>query len=86
MELISAEGLRQDGRRALELRRLSCRLSLLPAADGSALLEQGNTKVLAAVFGPREAERRADQQHDRCSIAVDVSFVRAAYRAAAVAL
>ena len=36
-------------------------------ADGSAYLEQGNTKVLAAVYGPHDISRdtRLRQQHDR---------------------
>ena len=71
-----AEGLRQDGRRAGELRRLRCRLGVLGDADGSALLDSGATKVLAAVYGPREVPQRGDAQHDRCVIRVDFTFVR----------
>jgi exosome complex component RRP41 len=71
------EGFRQDGRRPLELRRMRCRLSVLPAADGSALLDQGTTKVLAAVYGPREVPQRGDVLHDRCSIRCDCTYVRA---------
>ncbi|KAJ2782640.1 hypothetical protein H4R18_002160 [Coemansia javaensis] len=57
-ELLSPEGLRVDGRRANELRRILCRASVLNTADGSAYYEQGNTKVLVAVYGPREARIR----------------------------
>ena len=39
------QGLRLDGRRAGELRRLQCRMGVYGQADGSAYLEQGNTKV-----------------------------------------
>ena len=46
MELISPEGLRQDGRRALELRQLCCSFGVIDKADGSAQHEMGNTKVL----------------------------------------
>ncbi len=53
-ELLSDHGLRLDGRRAEELRRLRCRVGIFGQADGSAYLEQGNTKVLAAVYGPHE--------------------------------
>ena len=35
------------------------------SADGSAVFEAGNTKVLAAVYGPREAPMRSDALHDR---------------------
>lgn len=47
-------GLRLDGRRPHELRRIECSLGLLTQADGSAYLEQGNTKVLATVYGPHD--------------------------------
>lgn len=46
MEYVSPEGLRLDGRRAKELRALRCQLNPLPQADGSALFEMGNTKVM----------------------------------------
>lgn len=54
MEVISPEGLRQDGRTATCLRDISCRLGLYDRPNGSAYIEMGNTKVLAAVYGPRE--------------------------------
>ena len=54
MELLSDQGLRLDGRRANELRQIRCRLGVFSQTDGSAYLEQGNTKVLAAVYGPHE--------------------------------
>ena len=34
--------------------RIQCSLGIFQQADGSAYLEQGNTKVLAAVYGPHE--------------------------------
>ena len=63
LEFISPEGLRLDGRRANELRCIKCRMGVLTRADGSAYFEQGNTKVLAAVFGPQEV-RRGKGKHD----------------------
>lgn len=56
LELVSLDGLRIDGRRAGEVRKISCSLGVLASADGSAYFEQGNTKVLAAVYGPREGK------------------------------
>lgn len=53
-ELLSKIGLRLDGRRANELRRIRCKLGVFTEPDGSAYLEQGLTKVLAAVYGPHE--------------------------------
>ena len=54
LELLSDQGFRVDGRRPHELRKIQCRLSVFKQADGSAYIEQGNTKVLAAVYGPHE--------------------------------
>ena len=54
LELLSDQGFRIDGRRSSELRRIQCRLGVFSQADGSAYVEQGNTKVLAAVYGPHE--------------------------------
>lgn len=44
-------------------------LGTLPQADGSAIFELGNTKVLATVHGPREA-KSSRSLHDRASIKV----------------
>ena len=54
VELLSDEGYRIDGRKINELRHIQCKLGVFSQADGSAYLEQGNTKVLAAVYGPHE--------------------------------
>jgi len=54
MDLLSEQGLRLDGRRADELRNIRCKLGVFSQPDGSAYLEQGNTKVLAAVYGPHQ--------------------------------
>ena len=64
-EVLSPEGLRLDGRRPGEIRRLRCQLSAEPKADGSAYLEQGNTKVLVTVTGPHEVSSQRKAQHDR---------------------
>lgn len=53
-DLLSSQGLRLDGRRPNELRRIRCKLGVFTQSDGSAYLEQGNTKVLAAVYGPHQ--------------------------------
>ena len=50
-EILSPEGLRLDGRRPGEIRRLRCQMSAEPKADGSAYLEQGNTKGLVTGCG-----------------------------------
>lgn len=53
-DLISDQGLRFDGRRANELRRIQCKLGVFSQSDGSSYLEMGNTKVLVAVYGPHQ--------------------------------
>ena len=54
LEMLSDQGFRIDGRRPQELRRIQCRLGVFEQADGSAYIEQGNTKVLATVYGHHE--------------------------------
>ncbi len=46
---------RLDGRGFNDLRPLKVEASVLKNADGSAYVEWGNNKILAAVFGPKEA-------------------------------
>ncbi|KAK3844807.1 MAG: ribosomal protein S5 domain 2-type protein [Linnemannia gamsii] len=72
-ELLSPEGLRIDGRRPAELRKITSTTCVLSQADGSAYLEHGNTKVLAAVYGPREARHRALVLHDRAILNVELN-------------
>lgn len=57
-DLLSSQGLRLDGRRPNELRIIKCKLGVFTQPDGSAYLEQGNTKVLAAVYGPHQAKNK----------------------------
>lgn len=58
LELLSDQGYRIDGRRAGELRKIQARMGVFAQADGSAYIEQGNTKALAVVYGPHEASKR----------------------------
>jgi exosome complex component RRP41 len=51
-------GKRLDGRRFDEVRNIKITASPLKNADGSAYIEWGNNKILAAVYGPREATPR----------------------------
>uniref|UniRef100_A0A914UH32 Putative exosome complex component RRP41 n=1 Tax=Plectus sambesii TaxID=2011161 RepID=A0A914UH32_9BILA len=68
MDLLSEHGYRQDGRKPNQIRNINCRLGVYSQADGSAYLEQGNTKVLAAVYGPHEAKQRSRILEDQCLI------------------
>ena len=58
LELVNKDGIRLDGRTAGELRPLKIEAGVLENADGSAYLEVGKNKVLAAVYGPRECHPR----------------------------
>ncbi|KAM8811160.1 exosome complex component RRP41 [Eudromia elegans] len=74
-ELLSAEGFRADGRRAAELRKVRARLGVFAQADGSAYLEQGNTKALAVVYGPHETRgSRSRAPHDRALLNCQLSM------------
>ncbi|MEN2999899.1 MAG: exosome complex exonuclease Rrp41 [Acidilobaceae archaeon] len=55
---IDERGLRHDGRRPDEMRPVSMKVGVLANASGSAMVEYGKTKVLAAVYGPREPTQR----------------------------
>jgi exosome complex component RRP41 len=66
--LLSADGRRIDGRRLDELRPLKIEAGVLKQADGSAFVEWGANKVMAAVYGPREVHPRHLQQNDRAVI------------------
>lgn len=54
VKLIREDGLRLDGRKPDELRPIRIELGVLRNANGSAIVSYGNTKVFAAVFGPRD--------------------------------
>lgn len=60
MDYVQVTGLRSDGRRGDEVRRIQCLLGSMPDCDGSAVLDQGLTRVLACVHGPREAAARSE--------------------------
>jgi len=66
--LLSPEGLRIDGRRLDELRPIKMQVGSLHNADGSAFVEWGQNKVMAAVYGPREVHPRHLQQNNKAVI------------------
>ncbi|MDH5460249.1 MAG: exosome complex exonuclease Rrp41 [Candidatus Bathyarchaeota archaeon] len=53
-KLIDKKGLRLDGRKLDELRSIKIEVGALSNADGSAYIQQGKNKILAAVYGPKE--------------------------------
>ncbi|MDH4123649.1 MAG: exosome complex exonuclease Rrp41 [Thermoplasmata archaeon] len=68
IKLIDEKGLRLDGRRPDELRPLKIEAGVLRRADGSAYVEWGENKVLAAVYGPRECHPRHRQNPARAIV------------------
>lgn len=63
-EKLIINGKRLDGRAPDELRSLKIEVGMLKRADGSAYVELGDNKVLAAVYGPREMHPRHHQRPD----------------------
>jgi len=53
-KLIDENDVRLDGRKLNEMRPVKIEVGVLGNADGSAYIEQGKNKILAAVYGPRE--------------------------------
>ncbi|XP_021835655.2 exosome complex exonuclease RRP46 homolog isoform X2 [Spinacia oleracea] len=60
---------REDGRTATMLRPLACSRSVLNRAHGSASWSQGDTKVLAAVYGPKVGTKKTENP-EKASIEV----------------
>lgn len=60
--LLDDKGLRVDGRKPDELRPITIKAGVLKRADGSAYIEWGGNKILAAVYGPREVHPKHRQE------------------------
>jgi exosome complex component RRP41 len=58
------DGARADGRKNEETRPCHLRTQAVPNAAGSAYVEQGRTKIVAAVYGPRQAEVKHQAQSE----------------------
>ncbi len=68
VKLMDASGRRLDGRKSDELRPIRIEAGVLRRADGSAYMEWGGNRVLAAVYGPREAHPRHLQDPARALV------------------
>ncbi len=64
-KLIDKKGLRLDGRKPDELRPIRLEVGTIPNADGSAYIEQGKNKIVAAIYGPREVHPKHLALQDR---------------------
>ncbi|KAK1274970.1 hypothetical protein QJS04_geneDACA011121 [Acorus gramineus] len=74
MEFVSPEGLRLDGRRPMEMRQIRAEIGAVSRAEGSAVFEMRNTKVIAAVYGPREVQNRGQQLNDQALVRCEYSM------------
>ncbi len=52
--LLDENGIRCDGRKVNETRKVTIKAGVLKNANGSAYIEFGDNKILAGVFGPRD--------------------------------
>ena len=68
IEWFDEEGKRVDGREKDDLRETEMEVDVLTEADGSAMVEVGNTRVVASVFGPQELHPKHLQESDRAVI------------------
>jgi exosome complex component RRP41 len=66
VSLFKEDGKRTDGRAPDELRPIKIKVGVLSNAQGSAYIEQGKNKILAAVYGPKEALPKHISLPDRC--------------------
>ncbi|KAF4650185.1 Exosome complex component RRP41 [Perkinsus chesapeaki] len=84
-EFLTYEGLRLDGRRPNEIRYLTLKIGDAPNADGSATLQQGLTKVVAHVFGPRPLQAASTGRASGNSSKAGEAIVNVVYRTASFA-
>ncbi|MFT4892666.1 MAG: exosome complex component RRP41 [Candidatus Nanohaloarchaea archaeon] len=68
IEFFDEDGKRVDGREKDDLRPTTMEVGVLDEADGSAMVETGNTRVVASVFGPQELHPKHLQESDRAVI------------------
>jgi len=68
MEFFDEDGKRMDGREKDEVRETKMQVGILDEADGSAMVETGNTRVVASVFGPQELHPKHLQESERAVI------------------
>ncbi|MCQ2056027.1 MAG: exosome complex exonuclease Rrp41 [archaeon] len=68
MTLVNENGIRVDGRAFNQHRPFKVNAGVLKNADGSAYVEIGKNKILAAVYGPRECHPRHLQNPNKAII------------------
>jgi len=73
-EHLIVNGKRLDGRKLDEIRPLKIMAGVIKNADGSCQLEFGKTKIVATVYGPREALPKHISRPDRAVITCDYTM------------
>jgi exosome complex component RRP41 len=58
LEILELAGLRNDGRKALEIRPVSVNFTIDSSRDGSIFYQQGQNRVLVSIDGPSESRQR----------------------------
>lgn len=66
LTLMDENGKRSDGRGIDDLRSIKITVGIVKNADGSAFIEFGKNKIIAAVYGPREVHPKHMALPDRC--------------------
>ena len=64
-KLIGEDGKRRDGRKWDDLRPIHLEVGVMKNADGSAYIEWGKNKIMAAVYGPKEVHPKHQVLPDR---------------------
>jgi len=70
--LLNENGIRCDGRKVDEIRKVTIKAGVLKNANGSAYIEFGDNKILAGVFGPRDV-------HPKHLADTDTGIIRCRY-------
>ena len=70
--LLDENGIRCDGRKVDETRKVTIKAGVLKNANGSAYIEFGDNKILAGVFGPRDV-------HPKHMSDTDTGIIRCRY-------
>ncbi|HDR53223.1 MAG TPA: exosome complex exonuclease Rrp41 [archaeon] len=68
-------GKRLDGRKPDEVRPMEMTVGVIPNADGSAMVVCGKTKVIAAVYGPRELHPRHQVLNHKARVRVKYNML-----------
>jgi len=64
-EKLIVKGKRLDGRKPMDIRKIKMEVGVIPNANGSAYVEFGGTRAIAAVYGPGEVIPRHLRQDER---------------------